>query len=163
MARVLTKIFFCRIIFLNDKYSARHQQDDLRGTAIRSPLFFCAARNGASTSGWASALRVFMPEPRRAHAQPLAIVNSHRLKNSVLKNGGPALLVSRLSHSTCEYSGFHSQCGLARVLTRCVLKGRRDPTSANGPGNRHRDPKRPERAGKSRFWNPFRVQTHSEF
>ncbi len=40
-----------------------------------------AARNEAAASGWASALRVFMRGPRRAHAQPLAIVNSHRVKN----------------------------------------------------------------------------------
>ena len=112
---------FCRFIFLfNDKFSSRHQQDDLLNTAIRSP-FFSAARNGASASGWASALRVFSPEPRRAHAQPLAIVSSHCVKNSVLDNGGPARLVSRLSHPTCEYSGFHSECGLARVLTSSVF------------------------------------------
>ena len=41
-----------------------------------------------------------------------------------------------------------------------VLKGRRSPAWANGPGNRHRDQKRPDRAGESRFWYPFRVQTH---
>ena len=41
-----------------------------------------------------------------------------------------------------------------------VPKGRRNLACANGPGNRYRDQKRPERAGESRFWNPFRVQTH---
>ena len=41
-----------------------------------------------------------------------------------------------------------------------VLKGRRNSAWANGPGNRQRDQKRPEWAGESQFWNPFRVQTH---
>ena len=38
-----------------------------------------------------------------------------------LENGGPARLVSRLSHPTCENSGSHSESGLKRLLKTLVL------------------------------------------
>ena len=38
-----------------------------------------------------------------------------------LGNGGPARLVSRLSHPTCEKSGSHSESGLERLLKTVVL------------------------------------------
>ena len=48
-------------------HGSLNQQPASRGLCIRS-----------AASGWASALRVFLRWPRRAHALPLAIVNSHR-------------------------------------------------------------------------------------
>lgn len=40
-----------------------------------------SAPNKGTASGWASALRVTMPAPRRADALPLAFINSPRMKN----------------------------------------------------------------------------------
>ncbi len=53
---------------------------------MRSHIILHAAMNEAAASGWASALRVLFRRPRRAHHLPLAIVNSHSVKNIVAKS-----------------------------------------------------------------------------